>query len=346
VRGRERTQATPDNDNLNRKAGITVFPPGTFARNSTEPWIPATASGVSGEDMAGFGETLRQARAHKGVTLREAEQATRINRHHLAALEDENFAAMPPLIYQRGIVRNYAVYLELDASNMLAKFEEAHGTTSPNAPLNGASMPPIDMPSHWAPNFAIIAFAVVLSAIVFAWGYSIWVTPAGTDEDPAVATETSTTTTAQVDLATQLPERPAMPTPPPTEEIAPTATTEETTQEVSGRQDAGDNQIQAQETVEQPQQEAPVYRTGIAISASTDIELSLTVDGQIVYEGPLPAGQQTEQYVGSTFSVSTSDQSQTNFINSCGDTSPMGQVAEPGAIEFAAHEGSCPVPGE
>jgi len=36
--------------------------------------------------MAGFGETLHQARAHLGVTLKEAEQATRINRHHLAAL--------------------------------------------------------------------------------------------------------------------------------------------------------------------------------------------------------------------------------------------------------------------
>lgn len=296
--------------------------------------------------MAGFGETLRQARAHKGVTLREAEQATRINRHHLAALEDENFAAMPPLIYQRGIVRNYAVYLELDASSMLAKFEEAHGNASPNAPLNGASTPPIDMPGHWAPNFAIIAFAVVLSAIVFAWGYSIWVTPSNEDPEAALATETSTSTTSQIDLATQLPERPAMPTPNPTEEIAPTATTEETTQVVSGRQDAGDNQRAPQETAEQPQETTQAYRTGIAISAASDVELSLTVDGALVYEGPLPAGQQTELFVGSTFSVSTSSQSQTNFINSCGDVSPMGETADPGTIEFAAHEGSCPAPAE
>lgn len=283
--------------------------------------------------MAGFGETLRQARAHKGVTLREAEQATRINRHHLAALEDENFSALPPLIYQRGIVRNYAVYLELDASAMLTRFEEAHGGIPTGSSVGPASVPPIDMPSHWAPNFAIIAFAVVLSAIVFAWGYSIWVTPTGDDEGAAIATESTTPDNDQIALATEMPERPAPPTVAPTEDVAPTATTGEVAAQVSGRQDAGD----AAE---------PVYRTGIAIAASNDIQLSLTVDGELVYEGILPGGQQTDQYVGSTFSLTTSSQSSTNFINSCGDTSTMGDVDAEGALEFAAHANSCPAPGE
>lgn len=294
--------------------------------------------------MAGFGETLRQARAHKGVTLREAEQATRINRHHLAALEDENFSAMPPLIYQRGIVRNYAVYLELDASNMLTKFEEAHGGVSPSAQMSGASVPPIDMPSHWAPNFAIIAFAVVLSAIVFAWGYSIWVTPSTGDPETPLTSVTTTPADEQIALATQLPDRPAMPTVAPTQEAAPTATTEEAAAaQVSGRQDAGDNQ-RAAETI--AADSAPVYRTGIAIQAVNDIQLELVVDGDLVYEGVLPAGQQTDQYVGSTFSVSTSSQLNTNFINSCGDISVMGDADVEGVLEFAAHENSCPAPGE
>ena len=120
--------------------------------------------------MAVFGDTLRQARAYKGVTLKEAEQATRINRHHLAALEDENFGVLPPLIYQRGIVRNYATYLDLDPGKLLPMFEEARGGEA-TAELV-AAVKPLDMPSHWAPNFAIIAFLVVMSAIVFAWVYS------------------------------------------------------------------------------------------------------------------------------------------------------------------------------
>ena len=295
--------------------------------------------------MAGFGETLRQARAHKGVTLREAEQATRINRHHLAALEDENFSALPPLIYQRGIVRNYAVYLELDASNMLSRFEETQGGDATSSQLNGASVPPIDMPSHWAPNFAIIAFAVVLSAIVFAWGYSIWVTPSG-EESETPAALTTTPETDQVALATELPDRPAPPTVEPTNDPQPTATTEEVVTEVSGRQDAGtDNQAAPVE--DEPVEEAAAgYRTGIALAATGDVEVSLTVDGELVYEGILPAGQETDMFVGSTFSVSTSSQSLTSFVNSCGDTVPMGQADEATTFEFAANEGSCPAPEE
>jgi cytoskeleton protein RodZ len=295
--------------------------------------------------MAGFGETLRQARAHKGVTLREAEQSTRINRHHLAALEDENFSALPPLIYQRGIVRNYAVYLELDASNMLAKFEEAQGGASPTAQMSGASVPPIDMPSHWAPNFAIIAFAVVLSAIVFAWGYSIWVTPGGDDPADTTAAVTTTPETEEIALATQLPERPAPPTVAPTQEPEPTATTSDVAAaEVSGRQDAGDNQI-AGTTEEQPANEtAPVYRTGIALSAVENVDITLIVDDELVYEGPLPAGQQTDMYVGSTFSFTTSSPAGTNFINSCGDIVPVADITETGSLDFAASEGSCPAP--
>ncbi len=137
--------------------------------------------------MAVFGETLRQARAYKGVTLKEAEQATRINRHHLAALEDENFAALPPLIYQRGIVRNYAVFLDLDPNKVLTMFEDAHGsaTTTGSIPM---AVKPLEMPNHFTPNFAIIAFMVVLSAIVFAWVYSVYRGPADVLPTPTMQT--------------------------------------------------------------------------------------------------------------------------------------------------------------
>ena len=148
--------------------------------------------------MAVFGETLRQARAYKGVTLKEAEQATRINRHHLAALEDEHFAALPPLIYQRGIVRNYAAFLDLDPNKVLTMFEEAHGTTNPAGSIPMA-VKPLEMPNHFTPNFAIIAFLVVLSAIVFAWVYSVYRGPS--DVLPTPTMQTTVTPIATVDGA-------------------------------------------------------------------------------------------------------------------------------------------------
>lgn len=148
--------------------------------------------------MAVFGETLRQARAYKGVTLKEAEQATRINRHHLAALEDENFAALPPLIYQRGIVRNYAAFLDLDPNKVLTMFEDAHGTAHPGGTVPMA-VKPLEMPNHFTPNFAIIAFLVVLSAIVFAWVYSVYRGPSEVLPTPTM--QTTVTPIATVDGA-------------------------------------------------------------------------------------------------------------------------------------------------
>src|SRR5690606_40621480 len=97
--------------------------------------------------MSEFGELLRHARSYKGVSLREAERATKINRHHLAALEREEFEELPPLIYARGIVRNYAQYLGLDPVAVLALFEEVHGQRSGGFRVV-PSTKPLNIPSH------------------------------------------------------------------------------------------------------------------------------------------------------------------------------------------------------
>jgi cytoskeletal protein RodZ len=191
--------------------------------------------------MVGFGETLRQARAHKGVSLKEAEQATRITRHYLAALEEEDFASLPPVIYQRGFVRNYSLYLGLDPTRTMELFEQAHGNGARPAASSVAAVPPIDMPSHWAPNFAIIAFSVVLSAIVFAWVYTAYVAPPG-DESEATPPIPTVTQFPQQDIV--LPTK-AAPTSTseataPADGAAPSATAE-ATRDGSG----GDNQIGA-----------------------------------------------------------------------------------------------------
>jgi cytoskeleton protein RodZ len=155
--------------------------------------------------MADFGELLRQARDFKGVSLREAERATRINRSYLAALESENFQELPPATYARGIVRNYAQYLGLDAAPLLAQFETLTGAPRERAEVVAATRP-LDTRSHWVPNFAIIAFMVVMSAIVFAWIYSAYFQPAesatATQVGVATVTPFSESLLAQVTVQT------------------------------------------------------------------------------------------------------------------------------------------------
>ena len=115
--------------------------------------------------MSVFGDTLRQARAQKGLTLREVERDLRINRHYLAALEEESFEHLPALTYQRGIVRSYALYLGLDPSRLVTLFEEARGGNDDDPAVNPA-VQQLEMPNHWAPNFAIIAFTLIAGAVL------------------------------------------------------------------------------------------------------------------------------------------------------------------------------------
>ncbi len=270
--------------------------------------------------MAGFGETLRQARAHKNVTLREAELETRINRHHLAALEDESFDALPPQIYTRGIVRKYADYLGLDAGKVLDMYREAAGVGRDVSPMPST---PVEMPRMWAPNFAIVAFGVVLTAIVFAWGYSILLSPSGNSNDIATATTTSVTSTQTADAP-----RPTAPAAPTVEAVA--SSSNQTP--VIG----GDNQSGI---------ETEIYRTGVGLVVTGDVGVQIQVDGQIVLEGPMAAGNETELYVGSDFVITTSDPTVTFIKNSCGQTSstPMSDNFGTTAA-FIASARSCPAP--
>jgi cytoskeleton protein RodZ len=162
-------------------------------RSDGRLWGPdQDVQGATIDTMSGFGELLRQARDAKGASLREAERATRISRNYLSALENEEFSNLPAATYARGIVRNYAQYLGLDPANVVERFELAAGTTSDTYELVPAAGP-MDSASHWAPNFAMIAFMVVMSAVIFAWMYS------------AYFQETGGTATMTVGVATMTP---------------------------------------------------------------------------------------------------------------------------------------------
>jgi cytoskeleton protein RodZ len=275
--------------------------------------------------MGVFGDTLRQARVSKGSTLKEAEQATRINRHHLAALEDEDFAVLPPLIYQRGIVRNYSAYLDLDPGKSLAMFEDARG--GDQAAELVASVKPLEMPRHWSPNFAIIAFMVVMGAVIFAWVYSISFSspPVASTVPPAIPTVTPIP-----DDRLALPSPTAVPTAtpvPPTTTVAPvvaTASVPPTTAPaaVAPTQQA---QVAAQVQPTQPpavvepvQPEVPAAQAGastIRVVSQGDIQVTIVADGATVYSGWLGAGGTTDWYTATSFAVTTSDGSLTLFEN-------------------------------
>lgn len=73
--------------------------------------------------MPNIGEQLEEARKRKGVSIREAAEATKIRGDFLAAFESNQFGEVTlPEIYKRGFIKIYSNFLKLDAEKVLADY--------------------------------------------------------------------------------------------------------------------------------------------------------------------------------------------------------------------------------
>jgi cytoskeletal protein RodZ len=70
-----------------------------------------------------LGIWLRRTREARQLDLEDAEQALRIRRRYLQALEVGDFEALPGPIQARGFLRNYARYLGLPVEDVLARYD-------------------------------------------------------------------------------------------------------------------------------------------------------------------------------------------------------------------------------
>ncbi len=78
--------------------------------------------------MEPLGEYLKQARKKKRLSLEQITSQTRIQEHHLQALESEDFANLPAKVFAKGFVRSYAKALGLDEEEAIQCFLETSGT--------------------------------------------------------------------------------------------------------------------------------------------------------------------------------------------------------------------------
>jgi cytoskeleton protein RodZ len=83
--------------------------------------------------MQTLGERLEEARKRKGLSIREAAEATKIRGDYLQKFESNSFNLDLPPLYVRGFVRAYARYLDFDPQRFLAEYDSlmAGETRSP-----------------------------------------------------------------------------------------------------------------------------------------------------------------------------------------------------------------------
>lgn len=131
-----------------------------------------------------LGEKLAKKRAALGYDIKEAERATRIRAKHLEALESGSYDQLPPDVYVRGFLKNYAAFLKLDENKVLRLYLKEKGlaehvkrATSPKTPLKAKSKPTrvILTPKRLAIGSAILGALAIIAYI--GWEVSILAAP-------------------------------------------------------------------------------------------------------------------------------------------------------------------------
>jgi len=64
------------------------------------------------------GDVLRRIRVSLGIELEEISATTKINEHHLRAIEGNVYEQLPPPVYLRGFLKQYAKCLSLDPNHV------------------------------------------------------------------------------------------------------------------------------------------------------------------------------------------------------------------------------------
>ncbi|NPV92268.1 MAG: helix-turn-helix domain-containing protein [Firmicutes bacterium] len=70
-----------------------------------------------------IGRILRETREYKNLSLAEVEEATKIRKFYLSALENEDYQSLPGQVYTIGFIKAYARYLGLDHTPMVEQFK-------------------------------------------------------------------------------------------------------------------------------------------------------------------------------------------------------------------------------
>lgn len=121
--------------------------------------------------MLTAGSVLQKERIRKNYSLDEVAAATKIQKHYLESLEKDEFEKFPSAVYAKGFLQNYANFLGINPSRLLALYRRSVGEAPPQPVKDGPQ--PIKQPKFLlTPTIIIIATVVLL--VIGTLGYLIY----------------------------------------------------------------------------------------------------------------------------------------------------------------------------
>ncbi|MGB8330656.1 MAG: helix-turn-helix domain-containing protein [Polyangiales bacterium] len=82
-----------------------------------------------------IGDYLKTERQTRRLSLEEVSSTTRIPRRTLESLEGDRFDDLPSGVFVRGFIKAYALAVDIDADEVLARFDQQRPKTLPPSPL-------------------------------------------------------------------------------------------------------------------------------------------------------------------------------------------------------------------
>ncbi len=243
--------------------------------------LEKTPARDSKEAFVEVGEQMRSRREKMGLTLADAEQFTRLRRMYIQAIEDGRLEDLPSTVQGRGMVMNYARFLEMDQDAVLNTYTEGLESqrqenleqkwSKPEPAIRVSVRLPDKLRRFLSPDLIFGALVVVaLFAFIF-WGASQIFGNDGMEEPteaPSISEMLQSTQTPTLEMAA-----------------------EET--EVVDETPLADAAVAATEVVEQvptPIATANTAPLQLYIVAQQRAWMQVTVDGEVEFEGRIVPG--------------------------------------------------------
>jgi cytoskeleton protein RodZ len=270
-----------------------------------------------------IGKTLRERRESLSLTLEEIERHIHVRNHYLEALEAGEFSQLPSSVQARGMLNNYAHFLDLDVDALLLTFAEGLQTqrlerqpileTSAQTPVSKGKVKTsqalkFKIPATIRRYFSVDVFVgggLVILLLAFAvWGTSRIIN-LRTDSTP----QSTVPPISNVLIST-----------PEAETISPTSTATGNESNITFPA-AGETLVMT----------LPAARSGavqVVIVANEQAWVRVTVDGKIVFEGRVSAGSAYPFDGNTQIEVLTGNGRAISILYNQNNLGPMGNTGE------------------
>ncbi len=241
--------------------------------------------------MRSLGETLRQARLQRGLSLDDAATGTRIRRQYLEALEAEDPSSLPAAVYARGLLKAYSEYLGLNSQAVADLYRPAPRRDSA-APALKPAIPHVTVPREIPIRPLIYLLSAVLVVGLLVWGWTqLQAAASAIREQQGLTAIRSATPTLKPGVPTPVPIAAAsspvptptatpLPSPSPTPGIEGILVEFRTSQRVWVEASVDGKQVVAETLQGGAQRTLPLARDAVIMRVSNGSAVQLTVNGK------------------------------------------------------------------